>query len=199
MRGVWPIPPCLCHPSFLPSHCPILLCARQESVSQHLGPNPLFEVPSSSFALLMLAYPSPVFLPIWPSYLSAGLLPACCSCNQGHRYLHCPPLPWPPASAARPDHTCHLHMTQSPGTLATGAFIHLALQGLSSPHPCTLSLRNGWCRAPWQSRTQCGCCEDASFRKGQRELTQGVCVWGWVFSLDSSHISSFQWHPFMAT
>lgn len=84
----------------------------------------------------------------------------------------------PSRFCTRPDHTCHLHRTQGPGTLAAGlsSIPYLALQSLSSPHPGTLSLRNGRCRGPGQSGTQSCCCEDVCFKQSQRESTQARCV-----------------------
>lgn len=127
----------------------VLLEARQERVSPHSGHNPLFEVPSLSFALLMLFFPSSVFLSIWPSYLSALHLPISCSCNEGHRHLHCPPLPHPHASAPNQitPATCTGHRALGPlPSRGLSSIARLALQSLSSPHPCTLSLKNGWGR-----------------------------------------------------
>lgn len=94
----------------------VLLEARQEGVSPHPERNPLFEVPSPSFALLVLFFPSSVFLSIWPSYLSAPHLPISCSCSEGHRHLHCPPLPHPHASAPNQitPATCTGHRTLGP-------------------------------------------------------------------------------------
>lgn len=61
------------------------------------------------------------------SYLSAPLLPASCSCNEGHRHSHCPRLPHPhaPAPGQITPATC---TGRSPGTLPAEAFIH--------PSPC---------------------------------------------------------------
>jgi len=103
----------LCHPSFLLNLRPHLLHARQECISQHPEPNPLFEVPSPSLCSPRCPSLPP---PVGPSHLSAPLLPASCSCNQGHRHLHCPPLPHPHAST--PGHitpaTCVRHRALGP-------------------------------------------------------------------------------------
>lgn len=69
--------------------------------------------------------------------------------------LVCQPRSSPPAAAAtrgpqtpslsssyspsrfctRPDHTCHLHRTRGPGTLAAGAFIHPITSPFRASHP----------------------------------------------------------------
>lgn len=141
-------------PSILPlrSLCPLLLHARQECVSLHPGPNPLFEVPSPSFALLLLSVPSSVFLSVWPSYLSAALLPASCSCSEGHRHLHCPPLPRPHASAPGPDHTCHLHRTQG---LSHGGFHPSLTSPFRASHPL-IPARCHWGMAGAEGQARAG-------------------------------------------
>lgn len=132
------------------------------------------------------------FLSVWP-VLSVGPAPPCLR-----------QLQWGPqtpslssSSSTWPDHTCHLHGRQGPGMSATGAFIHSSpcpSEPLipSSLHPVT----EEWpvLRASGQS----GCCEDVCFKQSHGESVQVKCVWGWVLSLGSSHISSRQWHPFMA-
>ena len=86
----------------------------------------------------------------------------------------------PSRPCTRPDHTCHLHRTQprdlTPPRLSS--IPHLALQSLSSPHPGTLSLRNGRCGGSGQSGTQSGLfCEDVCvLSRARGESARVRCV-----------------------
>jgi len=116
------------------------------------GPIPCLK---SHLHLTALSFPSSIFPSVRPSYLSTPLLPAYCSCDEGPQTPSLSSSSSPSRFCSRPDHTCHLHRTQGPGTFAAmglSSIPHLALQSLSSPHPGPLSLRNGRCRG--QSGTQ---------------------------------------------
>lgn len=172
---------CLRHPSVLLSlHRLLLLHARQECVSPHPGSNPLFEVPSPSFALLMSSFPSLPFL--HPFRLSDRLIcrprsslpPAAARVWVGGGSpqtpsLSSPPLPHPRprAPAPGPDHTCHLHRTQDGSR--EGFHPSLALHEPLIPlSPATLSLKNGRCRGPGRGGTQSTRCQGVSFKQGQK-------------------------------
>lgn len=130
---------------------PVLLEARREGVSPHPERNPLFEVPSPSFALPRAVLS---FLPLSVHLAILSVSPAPPHLLQLQRGPQTPSLSSsssPSCFCTQPDHTCHLHRTQGLGSSACrgeglSSVARLALQSLSSPHPCTLSLRNGWGR-----------------------------------------------------
>lgn len=135
----------------------------------HLCALPTPSFPSSIFSVRLSD--CLIFLPPVP--------PPSCSCDEGHRRLHCPPLPRPRARAAGGQitpATCASGRTGSPGTpRPREAFIrppHLAPSDASHPLiPGGLSLRNGRCGGPGGRETR------VCFKRSQRESTQvEVCV-----------------------
>ncbi|KAK5912938.1 hypothetical protein CesoFtcFv8_002766 [Champsocephalus esox] len=79
----------------------------------------------SHLHLTALSFPSSIFPSVRPSYLSAPLLPARCSCDEGPQTPSLSSSSSPSRFCCRPDHTCHLHRTQGPRDLRRyGAFIH---------------------------------------------------------------------------
>lgn len=172
------MPACFRHPSFLLSlHLLLLLLhARQECVSPHPGSNPLFEVPSPSFALLMSSFPSSI-LSVCLTVLSVGRAPPCLlqlHWGGGRRgptdtFIVLPPCPVLGLVLLHPplDHTCHLHRTQDGSR--EGFHPSLALhEPLIPSSPATLSLRNGRCRGPGRGGTQSARCQGVSFKQGQK-------------------------------
>lgn len=172
----------LCEPIFLLTP-PYLFSARQECISLHPEPNPLFEVASSSLRSPSRPCLSSACQTVSSVRAPCPPPPASCSCAEGHRHLHCPPLPHPHASA--PGHitpaTCAGR--KSPWDLSSGSLSstpHLAPSEPlipSSRHPVT----EEWPvqraqRGPGRRATQSSCCRDV-FKAEPEGITAGeLCV-----------------------
>lgn len=120
-----------CSPSIPTSSMPdknVSLCTR----------GPILCLKSHLHLFFFFFFCSPRCPSLPPSYLSAPLLPASCSCNEGHRRLHCPPLPRPhaPAPGQITPATC---TGRSPGTLPRRGFHPSLTSPFRASHPLILA------------------------------------------------------------
>lgn len=121
----------------------VLLQARRERVSPHSDGNPPFEVPSPSFCTPHVVLSLSVFS-VHLAILSVSPAPPhLLQLQRGPQTPSLSSCSSPSCFCTQPDHTCHLHRTQGPGSFAEeGAFIHRSARPSeplipSSLHPVT--------------------------------------------------------------